>query len=125
MEQLSFSKVEMAAIIKTALAMAAADGKVEDTEKAMIAIEAARFNLGSENFESLLKMATAMSATDSMAMIAAMNDAEKRYVASYLGTMIAVDGDVDDKEMALWRLISTLCDLPTMNIADAIEYMTN
>ena len=72
MEQLSFSNVEMAAIIKTALAMAAADGKVDDTEKAMIAIEAMRFNLASEKFESLLKLANDMSATDSMAMIAGM-----------------------------------------------------
>ena len=125
MEQLSFSNVEMAAIIKTALAMAAADGKVDDTEKAMIAIEAMRFNLASEKFESLLKLANDMSATDSMAMIAGMKAPEKRYVAAYLGTMIAADGDIDDKEMALWRLISTLCDLPTMNIADAIQYMAN
>ena len=125
MEQLSFSNVEMAAIIKTAMAMATADGKVEDNEKAMIAIEAARFNLGSDKFESLLKLSTSMSATDSLAMIAAMDAAEKRYVAAYLGAMIAADGDIDDKEMSLWRLVSTLCDLPTMTIVDAIDYMTN
>ena len=60
-----------------------------------------------------------------MAEIATMSDAQKRYVCAYLGMLMAIDGDIDDKEKALWKLVSTICDLPTMSIADAIDYMTN
>ena len=48
---------------------------------------------------------------------------QKKYVAAYLGTLMASDKDINDKELALWRLLSKLCGLPSMNITDAVEYM--
>lgn len=52
-----------------------------------------------------------------------MNDAHKRYVTAYLGAMMAVDGEIDDKEKVLWNFVTLICKLPTMNIVDAIAYM--
>ena len=38
---------------------------------------------------------------------------------------MASDGDIDDNELALWTLISTLCGLPTMTVMEAINNMKN
>lgn len=66
-----------------------------------------------------------MDSSKALASIATMNDAQKRYVCAYLETLMAIDGDIDEKEKSLWKLVSTLCKLPTMSIADAIKYMAN
>ena len=44
-------------------------------------------------------------------------------MAAYLGTIMAVDGDINDREMALWKLLSQICGLPTMTVADAVSYL--
>lgn len=124
-ENLQFSRQEMAAIIQIAGAMAGADGEAHPNEKKMMLNEAKRFNIDADEFSILLNIASNLEGTDALATISTMTDAQKRYVCAYLGTLIAIDGDVDDKERALWQLISTLCKLPTMSIIDAIEYMAN
>ena len=124
-ENLSFSKQEMAAIIQLAGAMGAADGEVHPNELAMMANESNRFGISNEELKSLLDKASTMDGGAAIATIATMTDAQKRYVCAYLGALMAIDGEIDNKEMALWKLVSTLCKLPTMTIKDAITYMAN
>ena len=121
--QLSFTRIEYAAITKLAADMASADGNADPMETAFMALEAKRFNLQGEDVKNLLSLATEMTPADAIGIVSKLDDKHKRYVAAYLGTMIVVDGDKDDKELALWRLISTLANLPTMNIAEAQQYM--
>lgn len=113
----------MAAIIQVAGAMAGADGNAHPNETKMMMQEAIRFGISGEDFASLLQQASKTEGTAAMVEIATMSDAQKRYVCAYLGTLMAIDGDIDDKEKALWQLVSTICKLPSMTIADAIEYM--
>lgn len=122
-EELSFNRREMVAIIQIAGAMVGADGVAHPNEKKMMMGEALRFGVGANDFASLLAEASGMEGTEALANIAVMNDAQKRYVCAYLGTLMAIDGDIDDKEKSLWQLVSTLCKLPTMSIADAMKYM--
>lgn len=124
-ESLSFTKAEMAAIIQLAVIMSAADGEAHPNEKKMMVQEAIRFGISGEDFASLMEKASNMEADKALANIATMNDAQKRYVCAYLGTLMAIDGNIDDKEKSLWKFVSTLCKLPTMSIADAIKYMAN
>lgn len=121
--QLSFTRIEYAAITKLAADMASADGNADPMETAFMALEAKRFNLQGEDVKNLLSLATEMTPADAIGIVSKLDDKHKRYVTAYLGTMIVVDGDKDDKELALWRLISTLANLPTMNIAEAQQYM--
>ena len=121
--QLSFSRIEYAAITKLAADMASADGKADPMETAFIALEAKRFNLQDNDVKSLLSLATEMTPADAIGIVSKLDDKHKRYVTAYLGTMIVVDGDKDDKEIALWRLITSLANLPTMNISEAQRYM--
>ena len=125
MEYLEFSQREMAAVINLATMMASADGHVDEEEKLMIANEAMRFNLTPDKFKQRVELAKTIKGEEALALIATMNDAQKRYVTAYLGTLMAINGDIDDKEMALWTLVSTICKLPTMTIDEAIDYMAN
>lgn len=93
-------------------------------EKA-IALELARFGVSESDLPLLLATAQAMKPTDELLIVNNMNDEQKKYVAAFLGTLMAVDGEIAEDEMKLWRLTSTLCSLPTMNVAEAIQYMTN
>lgn len=123
-EKLSFSRKEMTAIIQIAGAMAGADGVAHPNEVKMMTIEAQRFGIEEVDFKRLLSEASSMDISEALSEIATMNDAQKYYVCAYLGTLMAIDGDIDDKEKALWQLMSTICKLPTMSIANAIAYMT-
>lgn len=120
---MTFNGLEMSAVTKLAMVMAGADGKVEQTELTYMAIEMARF--GIKDAEPVIKGANAMDPTIAMAIIEKFDYERKKYVAAYLGTMMAADGNIDDKELAIWRLTSTLCGLPSMNIQDAINYIKN
>lgn len=120
---MTFTSIEMSAIAKLALAMAAADGKVEKCELTYIALELARF--GVKDSDPILKGADDMDPTIALTIVSKMTPAEKKYVAAYLGTLMAVNGDIDDKELSLWRLTSTLCGLPSMTIKEAINYIQN
>ena len=123
MESLQFTHREMAAIIALAKAMALADGSLDKREVSMMSKEALRFGIAPDDFMKLLQKSDDMKPEETFAVVAVMNDAQKRYVAAYLGTMMAVDGNIDDAEMTLWNFVSLICKLPTMNIVDAIAYM--
>jgi uncharacterized tellurite resistance protein B-like protein len=120
-----FSRNEMVAIMKLALDMAAADGKMDEKETKLIALHSASFGLNETNFESIFTEAISIKSGLAMSVVSNMSSSQKRYVTAYLGSMIAVDGDIDDAEMKLWSLISALCDLPTMSVREALEIMAN
>lgn len=103
--------------------MVGADGKVESTELACMAIEMARF--GIKDSEPIIKAANSMDPTIAMAIVEKFDYEKKKYVTAYLGTIMAADGDIDDKELAIWKLTSSLCNLPSMNIKEAVNYMQN
>ena len=118
---MTFTSIEMSAIAKLALAMAGADGKVDKSELTYIALEMARF--GVKDADPILKGADEMDPTIALSIVSKMTPKEKKYVAAYLGTVMAVDGNINEKELSLWRLSSTLCGLPTMNIQEAINHI--
>lgn len=120
---MEFSRIEMVSIMKLAMQMAAADGKLADEELAAISAHAKSFGVGTEDLKQILKEAATVKSELALAVVANMTSSQKRYVTAYLGTIVAVDGDIDDSEIKLWSLISALCDLPTMNIREAIETM--
>lgn len=120
---MTFNRLEMEAVVKLAMQIAAADGKFAEEEKIMIALNAASFGISPDLFESIFHDAMTMKSELALAAIAAMDSDQKRYVTAYLGTIIAADGDIDDSEMKIWSLVSALCDLPTMSIAEAMKIM--
>ena len=120
---MTFNGEEMTAIIKMAKAMVMADGKIEPSEIAVMIGEFTRFGVPKNQVDLLLKASDNIEASQAILLIAGMDEERKKYVASYLGVIMAADGDIDDNELALWTLISTLCGLPTMTVMDAINNM--
>ena len=113
----------MTAILSMVHAMMIADGRVDDAETSVISAEMVKFGVPLEDFKILFTRGMEMDASYSIEIVSKMTYEQKKYVAAYLGTIMAIDGNIDDKEMALWRLLSKLCGLPTMSVMDAIEFL--
>ena len=120
-----FTNQELAAILRLAHAMANADGKVTNEESQIIAIELSRFGVDARRAMQIAEIGDKMSNAEACQIVSKMTNEEKRYVAAYLGTLVVADRNIEDSEMKLWSLISALCDLPTMNIIEAVQIMAN
>lgn len=107
------------------MAIATADERFVDEEKAAILLELIRFGVTKSQIESLMIKVRDMPASESLLVIAAMDDEQKKYVTGYLASIIVVDGEVDDSEVKMWQLISELADLPYMTIAEAVKFWQN
>ena len=118
---LQFSGKELTAIIKLSASMMAADGRIDDNETSSLALEMIRFGVNQEQLANFIFVANNMQAIEAISIVSNLGDKGKKYVAAFLGYLMTVDGNVDDEEMKLWRFISTMCNLPSMNIAQAIK----
>lgn len=115
---MNFTLEEMAAIYKAAKAMIAADGVVDKREIDFTILELRKLKV--VDLKAVDTKANAMEASEMFAILSAMSYDKKKHVSAYLGVIMTVDGNVDEREVALWQLISTLAGFPTMNIKDAI-----
>lgn len=106
-------------------AMIAADGKVTAEETMGLAIEVAKFGIPADKLKDLLANSDTMSAEESIIMVANFNQEQKKYATGFLAMLMNADGDIDDSEVKLWKVISTLCGFPTMTIQQAIEFWMN
>ena len=120
-----FTNQELAAILRLAHAMANADNKITSEETLVIVNEMSRFGIDQNKGRLIGEMGANMSYVECCQVVSKMTAEEKRYVTAFLGTLICVDGDIKDSEMKLWSLMSALCDLPTMNIMEAVQIMAN
>ncbi|EFC70677.2 hypothetical protein HMPREF0669_01132 (plasmid) [Prevotella sp. oral taxon 299 str. F0039] len=105
--------------------MVEADGKIEPSEVTMMAVELARFGVPKNQLKILLEASDNMEVSQALVLINEMDEERKKYVASYLGVIMVSDGDVNEQELVLWNLVTTLCSLPEMNITEAINNMKN
>ena len=105
--------------------MILADGSVDLSELKVLRKELMRLGVPDSNVQSVLEGADALTPTAALFSIAAMDEEKKRYVAALLGTILIIDGDVDDDELKLWRFTSEICSLPTMSIGEAVLYLDN
>lgn len=120
-----FNELQMIAIAKLAKAMIAADGKVEKTELAAMALEFTKFGVSHDALNRILSNADSMEYGTAIAIVSLMDDAQKKYVTGYLAFIMEADGEIADSEVAMWSLISTLATLPTMTIGQALEFWKN
>ena len=122
---MTFNELQMIAIAKLAKAMIAADGKVEKTELAAMALEFTRFGVSPDALDRILSNADSMESGTAISIISLMNEAQKKYVTGYLAFVMAADGEVADTEVSMWSLISKLANLPTMTIGQALAFWKN
>lgn len=121
-KKMKFNNLELSAVLKVGLCMANADGKLEKEEMEVLVIGMTEFGVDKKHFQLLTALADAMTPPTMIATLAALNESQKKFVCGFLATIMISDGDIDDSEIKLWRLTSSLCGFPVMNIADAAEY---
>lgn len=122
---MNFNGIQMAAVIKAANAMIAADGRVDEAETQLLSRELISFGVEPQQLPQLLQLSNVMEPATMITTLAAMNDSQKKYVSGFLASIMVSDGDVDKAEMKLWQLTSTLMGCPTMSLKEALEYWTN
>ena len=121
--EIRFSEAQLSSVLKLALAMIEADGKVKEVELAMLADELGRIGVPREAVESLIDSARAKSAAEAISAISGFDATRKRYIGALLGSLLVVDGDANKDELKLWSFASVICDLPTMSIAEAVAFI--
>lgn len=102
--------------------MVLADGKVLPEEIATV--EESLYKAGVKNhaeLEDIKKASNDCSVEDCYGQLAFLSFEQKKFVSSMLGTICSCDGDIDDRELELWRDICKKCDLPVMNNRQAID----
>lgn len=112
-----FTNKEKSAIVRVAVEMQGADGKDDVKEYLLNAAVFQKFHIGNAEIDN----AKCISLLEALSTIASMATEEKDFISAFLGSLIVVDDHIDDKEMTLWKFISTICGFPTMNIQTAIE----
>lgn len=122
---MELNRLQLAAAVKAGKAMAAADGKIDPEELKVIAIGLQEFGIVGDETKLILALADAMEPTTMLSTLSAMNEEQKKFVCGYLSTIMVCDGDIDESEMKLWQLTSTLAGFPTMTIAEANEYWSS
>ena len=117
---MQFSGLELSAIVKLAVAIAASDGNVAEQEKAAISLELLKFGVDENSVNTLVLGAQAIEYKDALTIVTLMNDTQKKYVAAFLAVIIAAEAEV-----RVWSLISVLCGLPNMTIGEGIQFWAN
>ena len=105
--------------------MTLADGKEVEEEDAIQVHETLSFGVDPDDMNKLFALADEMEPSIAIITVAMMNDERKKYVTGYLAAIMAVDGKIDDSELKLWRMISSLAALPVMSVQEAIGYWKN
>ncbi len=112
---------ETRAMVCMAIAMAQADGTVEENEVKAVMVDLKGFGKSDEEAVEIIKEAGEMTPAEAVSLISNLGIEEKKYVCAFLAVVMAVDGDIADEELKMWRLISQLCGLPNTTVNDAVE----
>ena len=98
------------------------DGNFADEEKALMKDELKGFGCDDLDVLAIVAKSREMTASEAFAIIDKMDVEQKKYVAGYLAAIMTSDGDIADSEVAMWQLISSLANLPTMTIGQAVSF---
>lgn len=113
---------QLAALIKAAYAMVAADGEINKNETDVVAHELKNFNVTENDLPRLLAMSEAMDSSEMFRHLSSLSLDEKKYVSGFLAVIMIADGNIDDNEVAVWQLTCSLANFPSMSMKESIEY---
>ena len=75
---------QLSALVKMGVAMALADGKVEEVEKVAIAFELVKFGVSQQDATRIINNSQLMEASDALATLSAMSTEQKKKVCHRL-----------------------------------------
>lgn len=118
---LHFFENEKSAIVCVVEAMVLIDGEVHKKEMLFNMLILSKLDIKEEQFDQGSKCDLSVACR----ILRAMSSGKKKLVSAMLGVLLSIDGDINEKELMLWRTVSTACEFPTMSILDAKEYFTD
>lgn len=110
-----FTNSEKQAIYRLLMDMSLIDNDIDSKEVILTMAIVEKLNISDYDRDH----ATAITIDNALETVANMTSTEKDFVCSALGTMIAIDGEVNPKEMLLWGIITARCGFPGMNLMEA------
>lgn len=119
---MNFNKLQLTAMAKVGKLMLMADGKVDQEEISVISVGLAEFGISGSELNSILELSDTMQPETMLSILSSLSTEQKKFVCGFLSTIMISDGDIDDSELKLWQLTSTLAGFPTMSIREAAEY---
>ena len=122
---MKYTGLELSAIVKLATAMILADGKIEESEQTALTMEMLKFGIKQDDLKSILATTQTLDYSYAIAIVSAMDVEQKKYVTGFLAFIMTSDGDIASSEIETWRLISTLAQLPTMTVLEALDFWNN
>lgn len=122
---MTFSSLQLAAILKAGFAMVSADGVSKEEEFQILINELDNFNVQPGQFEALMQRSKSMTTPKMFEVLSGMNNDEQRYVCGYLAAIMLSDGEIHESEIPMWQLFSTLCAFPPMTISEALVFWNN
>ena len=122
---MKYTGKELTALLKMGVAMAAADGKLAEEERVVLVGDLLTFGVTTEDAQLLLKNSQDMTPAEAIIVLSNMNNEQKKYATAYLAVIMASDGEIADSEITLWKMVSTLCNFPTMTVFEALDFWAN
>ena len=110
-----FTNSEKQAIYRLLMDMSVIDNDVDSKEVILTMAVVEKLDISDYDRD----RATAITIENALEIVANMTSTEKDFVCSALGTMIAIDGEANPKEMMLWGIITARCGFPEMNLMEA------
>lgn len=112
-----FTNSEKQAIYRLLMDMSLIDNDIDSKEVILTMEIVEKLNISDYDRD----RATAITIDNALEAVANMTSTEKDFACSALGTMIAIDGKVNPKDMLLWGIITARCGFPEMNLMEAGE----
>ena len=120
---INFNREELAAVLKMVNAMIAVDGKIEDVETSLLGREMVRLKVNESEFNIAYNRSGEMKYGEALRTISMFDWPRKKYLSAFLGTIIAIDGELNTDEIKLWNYTAELCELPCLSLEEATEIM--
>lgn len=118
-----FSNLQISAIIRAGIVLSEIDGKTDSSEAAVMAATLFGFvGCNESEYKSIMSSVESMNEDVMLSILSSMNEEQKKFVCGFLSTIIIADGKIDDSEIRMWRVFTTLARLPQMSIQEAGKY---
>ena len=122
---MQLSHKQLAAILKIGKVMVAADGVMKKEEMAIVLNELVKFDVPHTHVPMLLESSDEMTTSTMLDIFSNLDTETQKHICGYLAAIMIADGDVNDKELMVWKVTCSLCNFPTMTIGEALTFWKN
>lgn len=123
----SYTDVQLSAMTALAIYASAADGHIDECEKNVILGHLAVFVPDETKRAKLIDAALylTLSYNDAVAIVRTMSMSQKRHFCAFIALIILVDGNITNRELEFWTILTEHADLPLMSLEQAVKILAD